>query len=419
MASKTRPFAPFEWMIALRYLRPRRKEAFVSVISLISLVGIALGVATLIVVMAVMNGFRHDLLARFLGLQGHMTVQSNYGGISNYDALAAKLRAVPGVQHVTPLINGQVMGSANNMSLGVYVRGIRAADIRALGDIGRSLSEGALAHYHGDAVLIGELMARSMRLVPGDRITLIAPHGDVTPFGVTPRVKSYLIAGTFTTGIADYDRALVFMPLDEAQAYFNVGDRVTSLEVMVDDPERVNSLLEPMQRAAGPLMHISTWQDMNLTLYNAVEVERDVMFLILSMIILVAALNIISGLYMLVKNKSPDIAILRTMGASRAAIMRVFFISGMCIGIAGTLAGWGLGVLVAVNVEPIRQFLSRALGIVLFPPDIYHLTRLPEIIDPGEVLSVIVMALSLSFLATLYPSWRAASLDPVEALRYE
>jgi lipoprotein-releasing system permease protein len=417
---KTGIFAPFEWMIALRYLRPKRKEAFVSVISIISLVGIALGVATLIVVMAVMNGFRHDLLARFLGFQGHMTVQNYYGGLDNYDALAGRLRTVPGVQHVSPIISGQVMGSANNTTLGVYVRGIRAEDIRSLGDIARSLSDGALAHYHGDSVLIGGLMARSMRLVPGDHITLIAPRGDVTPFGVTPRVKSYLIAGTFTTGIADYDRALVFMPLEEAQLYFNIGNRVTALEIMVDDPDRVDSMLQPMQRLLGPRAHISTWQELNLTLYNAVEVERDVMFLILSMIILVAALNIISGLYMLVKNKSADIAILRTMGASRAAIMRIFFISGMCIGIAGTLAGWGLGVLVAVNVESIRQFLSRELGIQLFPPDVYHLTQgLPEIIDPSEVFSVVVMALALSFLATLYPSWRAARLDPVEALRYE
>ena len=419
MASKTRPFAPFEWMIALRYLRPRRKEAFVSVISIISLVGIALGVATLIVVMAVMNGFRHDLLARFLGFQGHMTVQSNIGAIEKYDTLAARLRAVPGVQHVTPLINGQVMASANNMSLGAYVRGIRGDDVKALGDIGRSLSDGALEHYHGDAVLVGELMARTMRLVPGDRITLIAPHGDVTPFGVTPRVKSYVIAGTFTTGIADYDRALVFMPLAEAQSYFNIGARVTSLEVMIDDPDRVNALLEPMQQAAGPLMHISTWQDMNLTLYNAVEVERDVMFLILTLIILVAALNIISGLYMLVKNKSADIAILRTMGATRGMVLRIFMLSGASIGVVGTLLGFALGVAFTTHIEQIRELVQDVLHVNVFNAEIYFLTQIPARIDPHEVVTVLAMAFGLSFLATLYPSWRAARLDPVEALRYE
>lgn len=420
MSSGTRPFAPFEWMIALRYLRPKRKEAFVSVISIISLVGIALGVAALIIVMAVMNGFRHELLSRILGLNGHMAVESPLGHIPDFDAVAARVRAVPGVAHVTPLITEQLMGTANGASQGVIVRGMRAQDLKALTEVSGTLSDGALEHFHGgNAVIIGGRLANQLRIAPGYQITLIAPRGNVTPFGVTPRVKSYTVAGTFNVGISEYDQSFAFMPLEEAQAYSNMGDEVNSLQIMVKDPDSVTSLIEPIRNAAGPSMRVVTWQDMNLSLFQAVEVERNVMFLILSLIILVAALNIISGLYMLVKDKGPDIAILRTMGATRGAIMRIFLITGMSIGLAGTFVGWVLGVVITVNIEAIRQFLSHVFGIILFPPDIYHLTRLPEIIEPNEVISVIVMAISLSFLATLYPSWRAARLHPVEALRYE
>lgn len=420
MAAATRPFAPFEWMVALRYLRPKRKQAFVSVISIISLVGIALGVAALIIVMAVMNGFRHELLSRILGLNGHMAVEAPAGNLANFDAVAMRVRAVPGVVQASPIVRGQVMGTANGVSLGVLVIGMRARDLQALTEVSKTLSDGALEHYHGgDAVVIGGRLANQLRTAPGYQITLIAPRGNVTPFGVTPRVKTYTIAGTFNVGIAEYDQTFVFMPLEEAQAYFNTNDRVSALEIMVKDPDSVGSLIEPVTRAAGPYSRIVTWQDMNMSLFQAVEVERNVMFLILSLIILVAALNIISGLYMLVKDKGPDIAILRTMGATRGAVMRIFLIAGMSIGIAGTLVGWALGIVIAINIESVRQFLSAVFGIVLFPPDIYHLTRLPEIIEPNEVISVVVMALSLSFLATLYPSWRAARLDPVEALRYE
>ncbi|HEY5047041.1 MAG TPA: lipoprotein-releasing ABC transporter permease subunit [Rhizomicrobium sp.] len=420
MAAATRPFAPFEWMVALRYLRPKRREAFVSVISIISLVGIALGVAALIIVMAVMNGFRHELLSRILGLNGHMAVEAPAGNLVDFDAVAARVRGVPGVMRVAPIITGQVMGTAGGVSLGVLVRGMRAQDLKSLSEVSRTLSDGALERYHGgDAVIVGGRLANQLRIHPGDKITLIAPRGDVTPFGVTPRVKSYTVAGTFNVGIAEYDQTFVFMPLQEAQLYFNLDDKVSGLEIMVKDPDSVGSLIEPVSKAAGPYSRIVTWQDMNMSLFEAVEVERNVMFLILSLIILVAALNIISGLYMLVKDKGADIAVLRTMGATRGAVMRIFLIAGMSIGIAGTLTGWLLGVVISINIEPIRQFLSAVFGIVLFPPDIYHLTRLPEIIDTHEVTSVILMALTLSFLATLYPSWRAARLDPVEALRYE
>jgi lipoprotein-releasing system permease protein len=420
MALATRPFAPFEWMVALRYLRPKRKEAFVSVISIISLVGIALGVAALIIVMAVMNGFRHELLSRILGLNGHMAIEAPAGNLGNYDAVVARVRAVPGVVRVAPIVTGEVMGTANGVSLGVLVRGMRAQDLKSLTEVSNSLSDGALQHYRGgDSVIIGGRLASQLHVAPGYQITLIAPRGNVTPFGVTPRVKTYTVAGTFNVGIAEYDQTFVFMPLQEAQLYFNMDDKVSQLEVMVTDPDRVGALIDPVEKAAGPYSRIVTWQDMNMSLFEAVEVERNVMFLILSLIILVAALNIISGLYMLVKDKGADIAILRTMGATRGAIMRIFLIAGMSIGIAGTLLGWVLGIVISINIESIRQFLSKVFGIVLFPPDIYHLTRLPEIIETNEVASIILMALSLSFLATLYPSWRAARLDPVEALRYE
>jgi len=416
----TRAFAPFEWMIALRYLRARRQESFVSVISGFSLVGIALGVATLIIVMAVMNGFRHELLSRILGLNGHLTVQASIGTLTNYDAMAARVRAAKGVTRVAPIVDGQVMATANGIASGVIVRGMRQEDLRTLTTVSKSLSEGALQHFSGgDSVIIGGRLADRMRLFPGARITLIAPRGNVTPFGVTPRVKTYTVAGTFHIGMSEYDATFVFMPLAEAQLYFNMGDGVNGLEVMVQNPDAVNDVVGSVARAAGPLARIVTWQDMNSSLFSALEVERNVMFLILTLIILVAALNIVSGLIMLVKDKSPDIAILRTMGAARGAVMRVFLIAGASIGVFGTLAGFIIGVVFCLNIESIRQALSALTGTQLFNPEIYFLSRMPAEMDVGEVIAVVAMALALSFLATLYPSWRAARLDPVEALRYE
>lgn len=420
MPATTRAFAPFEWMIALRYLRAKRQESFVSVISGFSLVGIALGVATLIIVMAVMNGFRHELLSRILGLNGHLTVQSTIGNLTDYDAMAAKVRAVPGVARAAPIVNGEVMASGNGMVSGVLVRGMRRDDLATLTTVSKTLSQGALAHFvDGESVIIGARLADRMRLVPGSRITLIAPRGNVTPFGVTPRVKSYTVAGTFQIGMSEYDQSFVFMPLAEAQLYFNLGDTVNGLEVMVRDPDRIGAFVAPISRAAGPIARIITWQDMNSSLFSALEVERNVMFLILTLIILVAALNIVSGLIMLVKDKSSDIAILRTMGAARGAVMRVFLIAGASIGVVGTVLGFVIGVLFCLNIESIRQFLSALTGTELFNPEIYFLSRMPAEMDPGEVIAVVMMSLALSFLATLYPSWRAARLDPVEALRYE
>ncbi len=416
----TGPFAAFEWMIALRYLRPTRREGYVSIISIFSLIGIAIGVAALIIVLAVMNGFRHELLARILGLNGHAVVQSLYGNVTNYDALAAKVRAVPGVTRVTPIIDGQVMASANGLNGGVLVRGMRRNDLRTLTIVSNSLSPGALAHFQGgESVIVGARLAEKLRLAPGQPITLIAPRGNVTPFGTTPRVKSYSIAGTFRIGMSEYDQSFVFMPLDEAQLYFNMDASVNGLEVMVKDPDRIEPIANAIAAAVGPTYRIVTWQDMQSSLFGALQVERNVMALILALIVLVAALNIISGLIMLVKDKAGDIAILRTMGASRGAVMRIFFIAGASIGVTGTLLGFVIGVVFCTYIEEIRQALSSLTGTTLFDPTIYFLSRIPAEMDPSEVTFVVLLALSLSFLATLYPSWRAARLDPVEALRYE
>jgi lipoprotein-releasing system permease protein len=418
--TSTPPFAAFEWMIAMRYLRAKRAESFVSVISGFSLVGIALGVATLIIVMSVMNGFRHELLARILGLQGHVIVQGDSQYLSDFDSIAQRVRAVPGVIRVAPIVDGQALASGGGTSPGVVVRGIRAKDLSSLTSVSQSLSDGALAQFRGgDSVIIGARLASKLGIGPGGTITLIAPRGNITPFGVTPRIKTYTVAGTFNIGMSEYDSTFVFMPLDEAQLYFNMGDSVSSLEVMIARPDDVNAMVGPISQAAGPRALVRTWQSISQSLFEALEVERNVMFLILTLIILVAALNIVSGLIMLVKDKSGDIAIMRTMGATRGAVMRVFLISGASIGVIGTILGFLIGVVFCANIEGIRQFLSSLTGTTLFNPEIYFLSRMPAEMDPGEVVSVVLMALGLTLLATLYPSWRAARLDPVEALRYE
>ena len=412
-------FGPVERLIAGRYLRPRREEGFISVIAAFSLLGIALGVATLIVVLAVMSGFRAELLGRVLGLNGHITVQTGPQGLSDFDALADRLRAADGVLAVTPLVTGQVMATANGIAAGAVVHGIRPADLAARATIADHLIGGSVAHMTDDQIAIGSHMAYRMGLGLGDRLTLISPQGTPTAFGTVPRVKAYEIGAIFEVGMYEYDSSFVFMPLEAAQLYFQLDGRANQLEVMVADPDRVSDYRRELAPLVGNAGQLIDWQQANASFFTALKVERNVMFLILSLIIMVAAFNIIAGMIMLVKDKGRDIAILRTMGATRGAIMRVFFMSGAAIGVTGTLAGFLLGLVFAENIETIRQWLQVLTGTNLFSAEIYFLSHLPARIETRDVLSVVLMSLGLSLLATLYPSWRAARLDPVEALRYE
>jgi len=419
-ANETKPFSPFEWMLALRYLRARRKEGFISVIAGFSFVGIMLGVATLIIVLAVMNGFRKELFDKILGLNGHIVIHSIDGRFTDFDPVADRLRKIDGVKHVLPLIEGQAMISTTSLANGALVRGLRGEDIEKLTAISENIRFGSLKDFDKrPAVAIGTRMANDLRVKVGDKLALVAPRGATTPFGTAPRVKRYEVKAIFEMGMSEYDSTIVFMPLSEAQRYFNRRDMVNVLEVVVDEPDRVGEMRADILRAGGPTIYVSDWRQRNASLFSALQVERNVMFLILTLIVLVAALNIVSGLIMLVKDKSSDIAILRTIGASKGSVMRVFFITGASIGVVGSLAGFILGVLVCTNIEYIRQFIAFVTDTDLFSPELYYLSRLPAEMDPTEVISVLVMALTLSILATLYPSWRASRLDPVEALRYE
>jgi lipoprotein-releasing system permease protein len=416
----THPFAPFEWMLSLRYLRARRKEGFISVIATFSFFGITLGVMTLIVVMAVMNGFRQELLEKILGLNGHLLIQPLESPLTDWQVVADRVGNVPGVRLAAPIVEGQALASSPFNASGVLVRGIRGGDLAKLSSVSSNIEFGTLDGFdQGQGIAIGKRLAEQLSLRVGDNLTLVAPRGAVTPMGTTPRIKAYKIAAIFVIGMSEYDAAFVFMPLPEAQAYFNRAGDVTAIEVYTDNPDRIDTYRKLIADAALRPIYMIDWRTRNATFFGALQVERNVMFLIVTLIVLVAALNIVSGLIMLVKDKGSDIAILRTMGATQGAIMRVFLITGASIGFVGTAFGFLLGMIICLNVESIRQFLSWLTNTNIFPPELYFLSKLPAEMNAGETTAVVVMALGLSLLATLYPSWRAARLDPVEALRYE
>ncbi|MDX5592724.1 lipoprotein-releasing ABC transporter permease subunit [Pseudovibrio sp. SPO723] len=416
----TRPFAAFEWMLAGRYLRSRRKETFISVIAGFSFLGITLGVATLIIVMAVMNGFRAELLTKILGINGHVLLQPIDSRLDDFDAVTGRLEGLDGVRFAMPFVEGQAMVSGPAADLGALFRGVRKSDLDKLPLVSQNIKAGTLEGFdEGQGIAIGTRLARSLGVSVGDPIRVITPRGAITPMGMTPRVKAYPVVALFEIGMSEYDGTIAFMPFEEAQLYFNLEGVATGVEVYADDPDNVGAVRKAVEEGAGRPSFVTDWRQRNMTFFSALEVERNVMFLILTLIVLVAALNIISGMTMLVKDKGRDIAVLRTMGATRGAVMRVFVITGASIGTFGTIAGVALGTVVCWNIESIRQGISWLTRTELFSPELYFLSKLPAEMDSTETLAVVAMALGLSFLATIYPAWRAARLDPVEALRYE
>jgi lipoprotein-releasing system permease protein len=412
-------FGSFERLVALRYLRSRRQEGFISVIAWFSLLGIGLGVATLIIVMSVMNGFRTELLTRILGLNGHASVHGSQSPMTGYDQLAVRIGEIPGVLSVTPQLQGQVMAMVNGAASGALVRGLRAPDLMARQVIPDSIVSGSLENFAGGpSIVVGSRLARQLRVGVGDKMTLISPASTPTAFGSIPRMRAFTIVALFNVGMFEYDNSFIYMPLDQAQLFFKSGDAVNAIEVMVGHPDQVDQIREPLNLVIGDGRYAVDWQQKNSSFFNALQVERNVMFLILTLIILVAAFNIISSMMMLVNDKRSSIAIMRTMGASQGMITRIFFMSGASVGVIGTVFGSLLGLVFCWNIEAIRQWLQNFTGAELFSAEIYFLSTLPAEVDTVEVTFVVGMALFLSFAASIYPSWRAARTDPVEALRH-
>ena len=418
-------FGSFERMVAKRYLRARKGERFVSIIAIFSLIGIALGVGTLIVVMAVMNGFKADLLGRILGLNGDLSVYSqSYDGptsLKGYNNLSNRIEQMPHITSAIPFIEGQVLISAGNFNSGGMVRGMTASGLEKLKVISKTLDPTVLKQFQGDdVIIIGETLAEQANLGVGSRLTLISPKGSATVMGNIPRIKSYRIIGIFDSGMHEYNSSYVFLPMRAAQKYFQLDDEVTGIQIFSNDSTHIQAVTHQLENSfRNDNLKFVDWTQSNNAFFGAVQVEQNVMFLILALIILVAAFNVISSLIMMVKDKTRDIAILRTMGASRGAIMRIFLMCGASVGVTGTLIGTILGILFCKNIEHIRQGLQKITGTNLFNPEVYYLEHLPAKLDWSDVIQVVSMALFLSLLATLYPSWKAAKTDPVEALRNE
>ena len=407
--------------IALRYLTFRRGEGFISVIAGFSCVGICLGVATLIIVMSVMNGFRHELTGKILDFNSHISMASPNHNLREPDLLLTKINPLENIKFAMPVVEGQAMLSFKGQSLGVMVRGVRSQDMQQHPSMSDKAVVGSFSQFsdNPDIIAVGSKLFYHLNLRPGDAITLIIPDGNITPFGKVPRLKTFQVQVVFETGMYEFDKNFVFIPYETAQRFFNMGDRFSHMELFLKDPHKVPQMLETLHGLLDMPLSYITWQNAHASFFEAVKIERNVMFIILTLIIIIAAFNIISGLVMLVKDKTRDIAILRTMGASRGVVMTIFFLAGSLIGVVGTAAGLGLGLLFCVYIEPIRQFLQYITGATLFNPEIYFLSQLPVRIEFEEVFTVVGMSLCISFLATIYPAWRAAKLNPVETLRYE
>ena len=418
------PFGQWERMLAGRYLRAKRSQGGVALISIISFTGIMLAVAVLIIVMSVMNGFRAELLGRILGFNGHLFVSGEILATPERHRIVRDVARLPGVVQVTPVVEAQAMALGLGQISGAIVRGVTPQDLAATRIVSGNIVEGSLegfgaGEYGGDLIVVGKRLADTLGVRPGDPLTLISPTGGATAFGATPQRKTYTVAATFTVGMSEYDQAFVYMPLDQAQLFFGRDTAVDFVEIRIDNPDKAATLKPDVARLAGPAAIVSDWTEKNAAYWGALKVERNVMRLILMLLVAIAALNIISGLVMLVKNKGRDIAILRTMGAGRGSILRIFFMAGAAVGAAGTAAGFLVGVLFCTFIDQIQAAVEWATGAQVFSSDVYFLSRIPAKIEWAEVIVIVTFALAVSFLATLPPAWRASRLDPVEALRYE
>jgi lipoprotein-releasing system permease protein len=418
------PFGYWERMLAGRYLRAKRSQGGVALISIISFIGITLAVAVLIIVMSVMNGFRAELLGRILGFNGHVFVTGPVLDRPDRDAVLAQILKVPGVRQAAPIVEAQAIAMGPAQISGAIVRGVRPQDLAATPLVAGNLIRGSLkgfgaGEYGGDQLVVGDRLAQSLGVRPGDNITLISPSGGATAFGGTPLQKTYVVGATFSAGMSQYDQAYIFMPLAQAQLFFGRETGVDAIEIKVADPDRAGGMKAAIARAAGPGALVTDWTQRDTSFWGALKVERNVMRLILMLLVAIAAMNIISGLVMLVKNKGRDIAILRTMGASSGAVLRIFFMSGAMVGVLGTIAGLLLGTLFSIYIDQIQSFVEWATGQAVFSSDVYFLSRLPAKVDWAEVGLITFWALAMSFVATLPPAWRASRIDPVEALRYE
>lgn len=413
-------FSKFERLVAARYLKSKRKEGFISVITGFAFTGIALGVATLIIVMSVLNGFRQELISKILGINGHVGIVSSVGyPLNNYIDMVDNINSNENVLYTVPMIEKQILVSNGRSSEGVMIRGVAKGDILGRKMFADAFSDVNMDEYEGNVVVLGSRMARKMGLIPGQEITIISPDGKVTAFGTVPRIKSYKVVGVFDFGMSLYDSNYIFMPLETAQNYFGMKDAITNVDIILKNEDLLKETKFDIIDMLGAGIYIYDWKQTNSTFFNTLEVERNVMFLILSLIIIVATFNIISSMIMLVKDKGRDIAVLRTMGATKGMVMRIFFIDGSLIGVVGTILGLILGLLFCANIESIRQFMEYLTGRELFSAEMYFLSKLPAQVDGVEVTVVVIVSMMLSFLATLYPSYRAAKFDPVEALRYE